>query len=114
MDTLLQDVRYALRQLIRSPGFSLIAVVTLALGIGANTALFTMAEAVLARPLPGVRAADRLFWLAPVTMRGGRALAMSYPDFVDYRDRSGVFAELAAFERTQFSLSGNGDPERVR
>lgn len=114
MDTFLQDFRYALRQLVRSPGFALVAVLTLALGIGANTALFAMSEAVLARPLPGVRAADRLFWLAPVSMRGGRALAMSYPDYVDYRDRSGVFAELAAFEAAQFSLSSNGEPERVR
>ncbi|MDQ3997274.1 MAG: ABC transporter permease [Gemmatimonadota bacterium] len=114
MDTFLQDIRYALRQLVRSPGFTLVAVATLALGIGANTALFTMSEAVLARPLPGVRAAERLFWLAPVSGRSGRALMMSYPDYVDYRDRSGVFAELAAFDGAQFSLSGNGEPERVR
>ncbi|MFN2566418.1 MAG: ABC transporter permease, partial [Gemmatimonadaceae bacterium] len=114
MDTLLQDLRYALRQLVRSPGFTLVAVLTLALGIGANTAVFTMAEAVLARPLPGVRRAETLYWLAPVSMRGGRALTMSYPDYVDYRDRSGVFAELAAYEGTQFSLSSGGEPERVR
>src|SRR5918992_620502 len=114
MDTFLQDVRYALRQLVRSPGFTVVAVMTLALGIGANAALFTMAQAVLARPLPGVRASDRLVWLAPVNVRGGQTHVMSYPDYVDYRDRSGVFAELAAFEVTRFSLSGNGEPERVR
>jgi predicted permease len=114
MDTLLQDLRYALRQLVRSPGFTAVAVLTLALGIGANTALFTMAEAVLARPLPGVRASDRLVWLAPVNVRGGQTHVMSYPDYLDYRDRSGVFAELAAFEVTRFSIAGNGEPERVR
>src|SRR5688572_24252519 len=114
MDTLLQDIRYALRQLIRSPGFTLIAVLTLAVGIGANTALFTMSEAVLARPLPGIRDAERLYWLAPVNVRGGQTHVMSYPDYVDYRDRSDVFAELAAFEGTQFSLSSGGEPERVR
>ncbi|MFN2566031.1 MAG: ABC transporter permease [Gemmatimonadaceae bacterium] len=114
MDTLVQDLRYAVRQLTRSPGFTLVAVATLALGIGANTALFTMAEAVLARPLPGVSANERLVWLAPINARGGRALMMSYPDYVDYRDRSGVFADLAAFEGTRFSLSTGGEPERVR
>jgi predicted permease len=110
----MHDLRYALRQLLRSPGFTVVAVATLALGIGANTALFTMAEAVLARPLPGVRASRQLVWLAPLNLRGGQSLMMSYPDYLDYRDRSGVFAELAAFERTQFSLSSGGEPERVR
>jgi predicted permease len=111
---MLNDLRFALRQLLRSPGFTLVAVVTLALGIGANTALFTMAEAILARPLPGVRASDRLVWLAPVDARGGQTLNLAYPDYVDYRDHSGVFAELAAFETTQFSLSTGGEPARVR
>jgi predicted permease len=114
MDTLLYDLRYALRQLVRSPGFAFVAVLTLALGIGANTALFTMAEAVLARPLPGVHRVETLYWLAPVGVRGGRTLMMSYPDYVDYRDRSGVFSDLAAFEGTRFSLSSGGEPERVR
>jgi predicted permease len=109
-----QDLRYAVRQLLRSPGFTIVAVATLALGIGANSALFTMAEAVLARPLPGVRASKELVWLAPLDVRGGQSLMMSYADYVDYRDQSGVFAELAAFEGTRFSLSSGGEPERVR
>ena len=109
-----QDLRYAARQLVRSPGFTFVAIATLALGIGANTALFTMSQAVLARPLPGVRASDRLVWLAAVNVRGGQTHVMSYPDYVDYRERSGVFEQLAAFEETRLSLSTGGEPERVR
>ena len=113
MQTLLQDLRYAARQLVRAPGFAIVAVVTLALGIGANTALFTLANAVLARPLPGVHDTDRLRWVAPVSERGGHPLNMSYLDFLDYRS-AGVFSELAAMDQAQFSISSGAEPERVR
>jgi predicted permease len=118
MDSLLQDIRFAARQLARSPGFTAIAALTLALGIGANTALYTLAHAALQRPLPGIRGADRLLWLTPVGSRGD-ARNMSYPDFVDYRSGAagpnGPFAEIASFDDMQFSLSTRGlEPERVR
>src|SRR5690349_16295667 len=116
MSTLVQDLRYAARQLARAPGFTAVAIATLALGIGANTALFTLVDAVLFRPLSGVRGADRLVWVAPMTARGGHPTNMSYLDYVDYRDHTNVFSELAALDQAQFSISGGGSgvPERVR
>ena len=113
MDTLIQDLRYAVRQLARTPSFTIVAVLTLAVGIGANTALFTMIESIFLRPLPGVHTDGRLVWIAPYTKRSGHAVNLSYPDFVAYRDASGVFANAAAFGRTEFSLSTGGTPVRV-
>src|SRR5439155_10819990 len=110
----MNDLRYAVRQLAQKPGFTIVAALTLAIGIGANTALFTIANAVLARPLPGIRDAVGLVWVAPVSKQAGRAVNMSYPDYVDYRDGAGVFAELAAMSDAPFSLSTGGQAERVR
>ncbi len=114
METFIQDLRYAVRQLARTPAFTIVAVLTLAVGIGANTALFTMLEAIFVRPLPGVRTDGRLVWISPYDKRGGHALNMSYPDFVAYRNATDVFASAAAFGRTDFSLSTGGTPVRVR
>jgi putative ABC transport system permease protein len=114
MDTVLYDLRYAARQLIRSPGFTVVAALTLAVGIGANTALFTLADAILARPLPEIGRPDDLVWLTPFSIRGGRALSMSYPDFRDFRDSTGAFESAAAMGRVDFSISSSGEPTRVR
>ncbi|HEX8694649.1 MAG TPA: ABC transporter permease [Longimicrobium sp.] len=115
MDTFLHDLRYALRQLARSPGFTLLAVVTLALGIGANTALFTLVDALLFRPRPGVADPDRLVWVTPVDERGGHPLSLSYPDFRDYQGGArDVLSDVAAFHDVEVSLSGGGEPETVR
>ena len=113
METFIQDFKYAIRQLVRTPGFTAIAVLTLAVGIGANTALFTMLEAIFIRPLPGVNADERLVWIAPHDKRRGHAVNLSYPDFVAYRNAE-VFEDAAAFDRTEFSLSTGGTPVRVR
>jgi predicted permease len=114
MDTLVQDLRYALRRLARSPAFAAVAALTLAIGIGANTALFSLANAIFARPLPEIGNPESLVWITPTDVRGGpRALHMSYPDFVDYRDATGVFASAAAFGSAEFSVSSNGEPQRV-
>jgi len=113
MDTFAQDVRYSLRQLGRTPAFSAIAVLTLAIGIGANTALFTFASAMFVRPLPGVRDDGRLVWIAPIDAHSRRPFQMSYPDFLDYRDSSTVFDQMAAFANAEFSLSGGDVPVRV-
>ena len=109
---LLQDLRYAVRSATRRPGFSLLVVGTLALGIGANSAMFTVVNSVLLRPLPFPRSEElvSVFAGANRTPQG----PLSPPDFVDYRARNTVFASLAA--RTRFgtaTLSGDGDPERV-
>jgi predicted permease len=114
IDRLVQDTRYAIRQLWRSPAFTIAALATLALGIGANTALFTIMKAILARPLPGVVQSDRLVWVTAARARGGQPTNMSYPDFVDYRAGLGNLVDMAAISGTQFSLSSRGEPERVR
>ena len=105
MDNFLQDLRYALRQLARTPAFAALAVLTLAIGIGANTALYSLIEAIFVRPLPGIHNDGRLVWITPFSTRGGQALELSYPDFADYRDSTSVFAQAAAFARAEFSLS---------
>ena len=104
MDTLIQDLKYAIRQLARMPMFTVVAAVTLAIGIGANTALFSLIEAVFIRPLPGVKTDGRLVWIAAYAKRGGHAVNLSYPDFISYRDEAGVFVRAAALGRTDFSL----------
>jgi putative ABC transport system permease protein len=113
MDTLLQDLRYAVRQLARTPAFTLVAALTLAIGIGANTALFTMLEAIFVRPLPGVENHQGLVWITPYNKFGGHPLNLSYPDFADYRDSSGVFAQAAAFGRADLSVASGDSPVRV-
>ena len=94
-DQLLQDTRYALRLLRRAPGFSVVVVLTLALGIGLNTAVFSVVNAVLVRPLAYPHP-DRLVWVAPSDDRGQDDVVMS-PDFVAWRDQATVFDRVAGF-----------------
>jgi predicted permease len=111
MDTILSDIRLALRRLRRTPGFTLVAVLTLALGIGANTAIFSVVNAALLRPLP-YPDGQRLVRLYP-TRDGGRA-TVSPPDFVDWREQAGVFQGMAALNsNADFTLTGADSPERV-
>lgn len=111
MGTFGQDLRYAARTLWKSPGFTAAAVATLALGIGANTAIFSVVDAVMLRPLPGVREPGRLLWIT--NRLGGRARPLSYPDFVDQRERSEAFAGLMAFDRRAVHVATGGEAERV-
>jgi macrolide transport system ATP-binding/permease protein len=115
MRTFLQDLRYGARMLVKNPGFTLIVVITLALGIGANTAIFTWFKAFFLHPLPGVASGHRLVTLHSVMTRSGnRAGSVSYPDYKDYRDRNEVFSGLAVYNLTIFNLlAGDGQPERV-
>jgi len=105
MKTLWQDLRYAARMLARSPGFTVIAVLSLALGIGINTTIFSFVNAALFRPLP-VPQPERLVRLYD----GG---ATSYPDYVAYRDRTDVFENLAAYTQRQMSMNAGGETEQV-
>jgi putative ABC transport system permease protein len=114
MDAVLQDIRYGVRQLFRSPAFTVAALATLALGIGANTALFTLGNAILVKPLAGVLQSDRLVWVTAVH-RWGQPATMSYPDFLDYRSGLTELVDLAGVSAGgQFALSTGGEPERVR
>src|SRR5205085_2455680 len=111
MQTLWQDLRYSLRLLAKRPGFTLVAIITLALGIGANTAIFSLVSTVLLRPLP-VAHPDELYSLS-ATGKNDAILAFSYPDFVDYRDRNDALAGIFATRIAPMSLSRNGNNERV-
>ena len=109
MKTLLQDLRYGFRGLRKSPGFTLVAVVSLALGIGINTAIFSLVNALLIRPVPVVRDQGRIVWLRAPS---------SYPDYLDYREQAQGFDRMAAITGTsEFSLSrdgGAGEPELLK
>jgi putative ABC transport system permease protein len=110
MATLLQDLRYAFRLLAKSPGFTAIAVLTLALGIGANTAIFTVVDAVLLRPL-GFRDPARLMLVAEKSALP--TISTSYQNYVDWRDQSHSFESLEATRGTTITLTGTGEPERL-
>src|ERR1044072_5278005 len=106
MNTLLQDLRYGVRMLLRQKGLTSVAIFSLALGIGLNTAIFSIVNAVLIRPLPVVKHQNRLVWLrAPI----------SYPDYVDYRNQAHSFEGMAAITGTQdFSVASGSEPELVK
>src|SRR5258705_6486352 len=109
METLLKDIRYGVRGLLKRPAFTAIAVLTLALGIGANTAIFSVVNALLLRPPSGVQQPEQLVL---VTWEGS-GLGPSYPDYVDYRERSTAFAGLSTFSPITLHLSTSNEPERM-
>src|SRR6185369_15528148 len=113
MDSIFKDIRFALRGLLKRPAFTAIAVLTLALGIGANTAVFSVVNAVLLKPLP-LKDPDRLmtFWhSAPA--KGLKHLDLNDALFAYYRDRTRTFESLAAHESGSFAITGGGEPEVV-
>lgn len=116
LDELWQDLRYGLRMLRKNPGFTMVAVLTLALGIGVNSATFSIVSAVLLRPLP-FKAAERLFWITEFYPRSKASYVLA-PDFVGWRQQSQVFEELAAYGSgispfVNLVIPNGGDPERV-
>src|SRR4029453_18922933 len=108
---LMHDLRYAFRQFVKSPGFTTVAVLTIALGIGANTAIFSVVNAVLLRPLPFPEA-HRLVFLTE-TNSGFGSMSISYPNFIDWRDQNQVFEYLGVFNTSSYNLTGHGEPERL-
>ena len=112
METLAKDVRYALRMLAKSPGFTLIAVVALALGIGANTAIFSVFNGMLWRPLP-VKDPQQLVVLAKKSRDVDFPLNLSYPDFQDYRQLKTVFSDLIVYAPSPVNFGAEGRPERA-
>ena len=111
MQTLWQDLRYGARMLRKQPGFTLIAVVTLALGIGANTAIFSVVNAVLLKPLP-YEQSDRLVLLLEHAETFGEE-SVAYPNYVDWRAQQTVFENLGVYNGGSYNLTGSGDAEQL-
>ncbi|HEU4434401.1 MAG TPA: ABC transporter permease, partial [Pyrinomonadaceae bacterium] len=114
VETLWQDARFGMRMLLKHPGFTFIAVLTLALGIGVNTALFSVVNAVLLRPLPYPEP-ERLVQVYQANPQNGYdRFAFSLANFVDTRDQQSSFEQMAMYNRWNANLTGAGDPERVQ
>jgi putative ABC transport system permease protein len=109
--TLWQDIRYGVRMLVKNPGITIIVIIALALGIGANTAIFSVVNAVLLRPLP-YQESDRLVFLnekSPVLDE----MSISYPNFLDWRAQNHTFEKMGVYNRASYNLTGAGEAERI-
>src|SRR6185503_15141237 len=109
--TLWQDIRYGARMLLKNPGITIIVILALALGIGANTAIFSVINAVVLRPLP-YDEAERLLFLnekSPVLDE----MSISYPNFTDWRNQNHVFEKIGVYNRNSYNLTGYGEAERI-
>src|SRR6201988_165460 len=110
---MLQDLRYGIRMLLKKPGFSLVAIITLALGVGANTAIFSVTDKLLLRSLP-VRSPEQLVLLTSVSVKPRFVSNIySYPTFADYRQQNQVFSDLVAFSKTDFEMQTSDRLERI-
>src|SRR5438105_3323457 len=114
METILQDIRYGLRTMLKSPGFTAVAVIALALGIGANTAIFSVVNALLLKPLP-FKSANRLvlIWHTYPQLKLDQA-SVSAPSYIEYRDMTSSFDEVATATEWSVYLTGVGEPERLQ
>jgi putative ABC transport system permease protein len=111
MATILQDVRYGIRMLVKTPALTAIVILALALGIGANTAIFSVINAVVLRPLPFDQS-DQLLFLnerSPVLDE----MSISYPNFTDWRNQNHVFEKIGVYNRNSYNLTGYGEAERI-
>src|SRR6185503_6888729 len=113
LETLWQDVRYAARTLRKSPGFTVVAVLALAIGIGANTAIFSLVDAVRARALPYKDPSGLVQLWGNVQRARVERRGNSYPDFLDWRAQSKSFEDIAAVDTQTVTLAGIEDPERL-
>src|SRR5204863_1186970 len=113
METLIQDVRYAIRMLLKKPGFTAVVVITLALGIGANTAIFSVVNGVLIQPLP-FKEPDRLVAVREINPKfSNDPVGASFPNFTDWKEQNQVFEQMAGFRVQYFTLTGADEPLRV-
>ncbi len=114
MEMFWQDLRYGIRMLLKAPSVSIVATIALALGIGANTAIFSVVNTVLLRPLPFANA-DQLFnvWETD-SVRGSQRGSASYPNFADWRDQSHSFTQMASYHTADFIFTGRGDSTRLQ
>lgn len=111
MQTIWQDLQYGARMLLKNPGITFVVILALALGIGANTAIFSVVNAVLLRPLP-YDESDRLVSLSE-SSKAMDEISISYPNFSDWRNQNQVFDKVGVFNRNSYNLTGGGDPERI-
>src|SRR4051812_18054162 len=113
MGTLWQDISFGLRMMAKKPGFTFIGVLALALGIGANTAIFSVVNAVLLRPLP-YQHSERLVWIWETNPGADiKQETASMPNFNDWRTQSQSFEEMAAFAGSALTLTSEHEPERI-
>jgi putative ABC transport system permease protein len=111
---LLQDLRYGLRALPKNPGFATVAILTLALGIGANSTIFSLVNGILLRSLP-YQHPERLVLLDETAPKQGiTAFGVSFPNFLDWREQNHVFEDIAAYDERSFALVGRGEPEQFK
>jgi len=113
MDTLIQDIRFGIRMLLKSPGVSIIATIALALGIGANTAIFSVVNAVLLRPLPFPNSEVLMSVFGTNRERGVLRGSFSYPDFFDLRAQNSSFERVSCYHDGDFILTQHGEPARL-
>ncbi|HSS19163.1 MAG TPA: ABC transporter permease [Pyrinomonadaceae bacterium] len=109
-----QDLRYGARMLLKAPSVSIVATIALALGIGANTAIFSVVNAVLLRPLPFAHSEQLMNVWETDSVRGSQRGSASYPNFVDWRDQSHSFEYMASYHTADFILTGRGDSTRLQ
>src|SRR6476619_8173153 len=113
MSTLIHDLRYGLRVMLKQPGFTIVAVITLALGIGANTAIFSLVNSILLQPLP-FRDPDRLVPMVQASPKLGlTSWGVSQADFAAYREQNRSFESIALYTNTATNLTSDGEPERL-
>jgi len=112
METLFKDIRYGARMLLKSPGFTVVAVIALALGIGANAAIFSVINGVLLRPLP-FKQPERLMMIRETKLPQFPEFSVAPGNFLDWKKQNTVFERLVAFRGSSFNLGGTGDPERL-
>src|SRR5918992_4510976 len=114
MNTLLQDIRFGVRMLLKSPSVSIIATIALALGIGANTAIFSVVNAVLLRPLPFPNSESLVALFETDKQRGQQQGSHSYPNFFDLRSQQTVFEHIASYHSGDYIMTGRGEPVRLQ
>src|SRR5690242_20356209 len=114
MNTLLQDIRFGVRMLLKSPSVSIVATIALALGIGATTAIFSVVNAVLLRPLPFPDPDSLVAVFETAPQLGRNRGSHSYPNFLDFRARNAVFERVSSYHTSDFIMTGRGEPARLQ
>ena len=113
MRTFFQDLRYGVRMLLRSPGVTFVAILAIALGVGANTTIFSVVNTVLLRPLPFAESEKLVKVLTTDAKRGRNDLPTSFPNFTDWREQNGTFEHMTAYSEASATLAGSDMPEQI-